>query len=182
MNNIARNYSTALFEIAKKYNILKEVNDQLQDISNLCTNSEINRFFCSKAIDYSLKEKILTKLQSKINLHIITINFMHIVIKNNKFFLWEDILTLFSKTFNEFAGIMVIQVTSSQPLTEDDKNTLINQLQKEYNKIIKATFVLDRSIIAGLIIHCTEINKLLDLSLATNLKNIEMNLLNNKCA
>lgn len=178
MVGIVNNYSKAIFDIAQKHNILDEVKIQIENIAALSSEVKINRFFCSYAIDFLSKQKIIDVLKIQYDLNSIVTRFLEVTVKNNRFSFWPDIYRAFLKSFHAACNIMLVDVTSSKELTKDEKNIIINSLSDQYNKKIQAHFVVDETIVAGLIFNLTEYNEILDLSLKNYLNNIELRLKN----
>jgi len=91
-------------------------------------------------------------------------HFLQVVIANNEFNLIPTIYKNFYNQYYNQANILDIIITTSRTLEPDEQKILKSELEKHYNKIIICNFIVDESIIAGLVLFLKNSNLMLDLS------------------
>lgn len=104
------------------------------------------------------------------------INFLKILIDNNRINLIFKIIQEYKKIYYKKNGIEEVLVTSAVTLSEREKIKISKYLEKLFDKKIVARYFVDGKILGGLVIK-TE-NKLFDVSLKNKLENLRNSIKN----
>jgi len=165
MSHIADNYSAIMLKIWQKHNGSKDLITQFDLIKNICVdNAKIYNFLCSPVVETQKKAVLFEDLLHEITIEKSLQHFLQVVIANNEFNLIPTIYKNFYNQYYNQANILDIIITTSRTLEPDEQKILKSELEKHYNKIIICNFIVDESIIAGLVLFLKNSNLMLDLS------------------
>lgn len=98
------------------------------------------------------------------------LNFLKIVVYNNRYSLLPSIESIYGLICDSEANIQRVNVTSAVDLSDDQKCKLEKKLSERYNKNVVASYILDDSIIAGLVLTTNAIR--IDMSVKNDLKQL----------
>lgn len=172
---IAKRYADALVESAKDSNLLQKVFDDLKLVeSTLTTSTELKEFLEKPVISHDDKKDVIAQV-FKNSVSEATLNFLLLLVDNNRFNLFEATVVEYSDRLDEINNIVKVKVVSAVDLNEDMKNKLIQKLEQKVSKKVVADYVLKPEIIAGLVIEIND--KTIDTSLKTKLNNMKKQLI-----
>lgn len=166
---IARRYALALSAFNDD-NIQNELNSIL-DI--LATSNDLNEFLQNPVITNTDKKEILEKVFVDFSANVK--NFLFILVEKNRFAYLKSIIDEYNSILDEKHNIKRVEIISAVELYDDEKNRLINNLQKKLSCDVKAQYVIDENIIAGLIIKIGD--KVIDNSLKTRFEGLKKQLI-----
>ena len=101
-------------------------------------------------------------------------NFVRLVARNRRLFALPGILTAFQSLMARDRGEATAQVTSAQPLTEDQKNELKTVIRDRLGKTVTIEAKVDPAILGGLIVKVG--SRMIDTSLRTKLMTMKTHL------
>ena len=84
------------------------------------------------------------------------INFLKVLVYNGRYRMFDSIKKMYCLLCDRKNNIQRCVVVSAVGLADDQKTNLENELAKKYNKTIEAEYVLDSSIMAGIVIKTDE--------------------------
>lgn len=166
----SKKYAKVLFDLAKGENSVLSVRDELSEISAIFDKSpETLDYLSSPAVENSLKANLLKEVfEGKIST--LTLNFLGILVENNDLNAINKIAEKFRDLVDEANNVLNVKVTTAVEMKPELKQKLEHKLEEKYSKKIKAEYVINKDIIAGII---TEISgQRCDYSFRTRLKNI----------
>ncbi len=177
-NDIARVYANSIFDIAKEKNILPQVEEELEAVSDVIAEDETFRnYLNTPGITKDIKKEFIDKVfAGKISEYIV--NLLKLLIDNSR----QEIINEIYEAFVELNDIannrqrITVITQSNLNATLLDKIKL--EIGKKLDKEIIVTEQVDESILGGIIIKIGDL--VIDGSLAKGLKNIRRNLLNSK--
>ena len=146
----AQRYANALMQVAIER---KEVDDILEDVrfiyNTLQGSRDLVLFLKSPIIKRDVKMKVLTELFGK-NIRELTRTFMKIMTRKNREDILPSVFASFLKKYNEYAGIVDINVVSAVKLSENEKKGLLKALEQKTGKKVQLHAQEDNSLKGGL--------------------------------
>jgi len=170
----AKRYAQALVQsIGDNYD---EILNDLSEIDNIIfQNNEFKTFFFHPIVSLKDKKDILNDtLKRRIN--DTSLNFIQILLDENRFSDFKTILYVFQKEVGKLKNKQKIDIISAVELDEETKTRLKNKLNEKLNKDIILNFSQNNDIIAGLILKTDD--KVLDLSLKNKFETLKKQALN----
>ena len=123
---------------------------QLRDFSVLMTqNAELEILFNTPAIPMKKKAAVLSEIGQHVGQHVVTRNFLRVVLEHERISSLEEIVEAFELLLNERLGIVVAQVSSARVLGESEKQELEKALIGRTGKRVQMNFSLDPGLIGG---------------------------------
>lgn len=142
-------YSKAFFELAIDENKLEIVKEQFNLIKHLYKeNLDFQKFLKAKSIDKTNKKQFLDKVLK--NFDTIMINFLKVLIDNNKINFIPEIYIEFIKCYQEKNQIQFFEVSSARKLKEEEINKIKNELKKIFSVQIELKNIVDKTLIGGM--------------------------------
>jgi F-type H+-transporting ATPase subunit delta len=146
---ITQKYSRALLEVAEEQGALKEVASGLERIElTFKKMPELAEFLTSPQIDWKIKLELSQILAQ--GLSALIINFIHLVMKNERQEILPYVPTEFRSILEERQKRARAVVTSVVPLTDDIKKQLTEKLKQKFQQEIILENKTDPEIIGGL--------------------------------
>ena len=168
----ASRYSLALFELAKENNVLNEVEDHSSAIINLIEASEDFRSLIkdpTNTINNQLGS--LKKISEQYQLNELLAKFLSFLVSKRRFFYVEKILKNFIETCSKKRGEIKAELISAKELTDNEINSIKEELSKNFSSKIKLNYKNDSSLIGGLIVQVG--STMVDTSIKNKLQQIE---------
>ncbi len=170
-------YVDSLFEVALENNISENIHNQINLINSLFSeNIEYIKLLSSPIISYKQKISILDNTFNS-NIDNYLLNFLKILIKNNRLNIFNKIVKGFNISYNKHHNIVDVKVITAKPLNDNLILKLKNKLSSLMCKNILIENIIKEDIIAGIIIEIQ--NSVLDASLKSKLNALKSSLQNN---
>lgn len=146
-------YVKALYELALESKLLEEVEKDMLSLQSVINESkEFNDFIKIPTIKISEKLKMIdTLFKGKLNK--ISIQFLHLLIKNNREIYLKRICLHFISYYKQNQGIKEAVITTAIPLSETHKNEIYAFITKKFKVNIELTEKVDPSIIGGFVLR-----------------------------
>lgn len=173
--NIAKKYANALFETANEMNKVELVMQNLIFIDEtLRTNEQLFAFFNNPIITRDDKKDVLQKIFA-IHIEKIVLDLMFVLVDNARIDAFDEIVNQYASIYNIKENIVKPNIISAVELDEEQKQKVIAKLQNKLNKKIIPNYVVDESIIAGMIIEIDD--KVIDFSLKEKFEQVQKQLI-----
>ena len=148
MNQIAQTYAEALFSLALEENKLSKLQEEGKTLLEIIDDNEdflllLDSRFMSKEERQDIASKILKDFDDDI------VNFIKVIIDNNRTNYIKDVLQAFNSLCNEYKGVKEGLIYSAFPLNKETINkikTKISQIEKMDVELISR---IDPSLIGG---------------------------------
>jgi len=146
---VAKRYAAAIFRAAVKAGAVKDVEEDLHGLVALLDGDPNFRdFVMSPETRRDQKRQIIDKLLSG-RVNRLTLNAVHLLLEKRR----EDEIWGVAEEYEtlrrEHEKVIYIKVTSAEPLTDAQRDTLLNKLSKELGKTLEPEFAVDNSLIGG---------------------------------
>ena len=165
-------YSLALYELAQESNATHEIEKDSLSIIQLISNSED---FNSLIKDPTNKKEdqlnVILKISEKFKINNLLTKFLSFLISKRRLFYVEKILKDFIETCSKKRGEIKAELTAAKELTENEINSIKEDLTKSFSSKIKLNYKYDPSLIGGLIVQVG--STMVDTSIKNKLQQIE---------
>lgn len=177
-SKISVRYSKAIFESAKEQNILDEIYEDFQLITNsIKANENFYQIFTSPLIKSKDKKNILESTFSNY-IAKISLKFLFMLVDNNRESYISDIARKFTSLYREYKNIKEVVLTTATDIDNSISQKFAENVSKELNCKVELVQNVKPEIIGGLVIKIE--NLLLDMSIETQLKEIKSELKSEK--
>lgn len=150
---LARKYSSAIFELAQEEQQLVPYGEQLRRVlDNLSTVPGIWGYFANPLIQRSDKKALLKQLfEGELSANVY--HFLLLLADKRRMALYPAIVEDFEKLSNEARGIVIADVTTAHGMSEAQREKLGNKLEAVTGKTVKLRLHEDPKIIGGVIVR-----------------------------
>lgn len=171
---VAKRYAYALFEVASERKQVDLVEIELQQIKQaIDENPAFLQFLQHPQIAKEVKKKEFQQVFGMIFSET-TMNFMNLLIDKNREDAFALVPQFFTEKANEVRGLVDAIVTSVKPLSDEQKEGLVQSFKKLLNKDIRIHNELDNSIMGGVVVQIGD--RLYDGSVAGKLNRLQQSL------
>lgn len=167
---IARRYANALSSFDNADVLAQEINMVSKTLNE---SKDLNEFLLNPIITISDKKDVLSKVFVDFSLNLK--NFLNILVEKNRFDYFDSILDELNIILDEKNNIKRVEIISAVELIDDEKNRLIDTLQRKLSCRVSANYSIDENILAGLIIKIGD--KVIDNSLKTRFSGLKRQLI-----
>lgn len=171
---IANRYVKALFELAEEEQMLETVFRDLMNLrEQLQTIPDLQPFLSQASIEWTHRQVVLDEIAQAY--HPIVKQALAVIGENHRMAELSIILDECEAHYNELKGILSAQVTTVIPLTETQKEQLIQKLKIQFDgQQILLEEKIDPNILGGVVVQLG--NRVLDGSIKTQLEKIKQEL------
>jgi len=149
---VARRYATALADVVLESNEASEVQRELAAWENIIQASpELQEVFRNPTIALDQKRALLKKLSERARPRQTTVNFLKVLLQNQRLTELSEINRKFAEVLDERAGMIAAKVTTARPVPEDFQQQLHTKLSSLTQKKVRIDFATDPDLIGGLV-------------------------------
>ncbi|MCF8008206.1 MAG: ATP synthase F1 subunit delta [Halanaerobiales bacterium] len=170
-NEIARQYSKALYEIGIEDDNLYELFKELKEFWQvLVDNQELKNVFFHQRILSEEKKKVFKKIfEGKISKELY--KFIMLLIDKRRIYFIELIIKEFKKLVNKHENVITVQITTAIEITEEIREKLKSKLKEHIDKKFEIEERCDPNIVGGMIVKVGDY--LIDGSIKSKLESLE---------
>ena len=156
MNNVAQEYGTALFMLASEEDKVAEYREGLAVFKKAFTDEpDYISFISSPGVPLTQRlQSITTVFSGYTNENVL--NFILLLCEKNRLQCFSEAETTFEALYDASKRILNVTVKSAVALSEDQKSKLEAKLEKNYKCKIDAKYVVDSSLLGGVIIEADD--------------------------
>ena len=148
MNQIAQTYAEALFSLGLEDKKLTKLQDEGKALSEIIHDNEdflllIDSRFMSREERQDIASKILKDFDEDI------VNFVKVLIANNRTNYIKDVLEAFNSLCNEYKGVKEGLIYSAFPLNKETINKIKNRISQIEGMDVELISRIDPSLIGG---------------------------------
>jgi F-type H+-transporting ATPase subunit delta len=149
---VARRYAAALADVVLERGEAREVQTELSDWeAMLQSNANLREVFANPTIALDKKRAVLNKLIDVSGPRPTTINFLKVLLQNQRLTELGEINRRFARVLDERAGLVAATVTTARPVSEDAQQSVRAKLRDLTGKRVRIDFATDPEIIGGLV-------------------------------
>lgn len=171
MNGGGKEYALALFSIMLENDQPEQIYADIEFVDRVFKdNQEYIEFLVNPSISKSERIEDLRKaFEGQICETVFS--FLNVIFEHRDMYVLLSAIDEFRTMYEQYMSIADAVVTSAVELTDDQKQRLVNKLTEVTGKTIRATYVIDKSIIGGLSVAVDGRNY--DGSVRKNLNNLK---------
>lgn len=176
-SRVASRYSKSLLELAVERKCDEQVYQEMAEISSLNqTSADFAALLKNPIVDSGRKKQVVNKLF--LSYSPTSRAFLELVIGRKREADLPDMAVSYMERYNKLKGVAKATVRSAIPLSSEAMSKVQKYLQGAVQKdSIELENIIDKSVIGGMVIHFED--RLLDLSVARELKEIRKHLIYN---
>lgn len=153
MGAVAKRYAVALFETAKEKNLLDQIEAELQAVArSLDEHPQFLELLYSPRIDQQVKKDTFNQIFAN-SLSETMLNFMNLLIDRHREGELNAILGHYTRQANQERGMEDALVTSVQPLTEAESESIKQHFGELTGKQIRLNNKINPAILGGMIVQ-----------------------------
>ena len=171
MNEISKEYGTALFALACEENAKHEYASALRTVKELLDESpEYKELISSPAIPLSDRLAVIEQAFSKtVPEHVLS--YLQLICEKGRFSCFNESVEQYNALLDASEQISAAKITSAIELTNEEKEKLVSKLESRYHCRISAEYYIDNAMLGGLIVELD--GKILDGSLCQRLREVK---------
>lgn len=171
MNEISKEYGTALFALACEENAKHEYAKALSTVKSLLDETpEYAELLSSPGIPLSERLAVIEKaFAESIPSHVVS--YLQLMCETGRFFCFEESVEQYNALLDASEQISTAKITSAVELTDEEKQKLVSKLEARYHCRISAEYYIDKALLGGLIVELD--GKILDGSLRQRLREVK---------
>ncbi len=172
-SKVASRYAKSLLDLGKEQNALETLIKDMTLIKEVCNeNPEFITLLKSPIVRGDKKRAIIKEVFYNSFNSEVTKAFVEIIIRKKRESILYAIAVSFISLHKKYHNIKIAKVTTSLPLSAEQKQSIIAQINKTEKATIELEEVVNKDIIGGLILRIED--KQLDESIRRKLLNLEM--------
>ena len=153
VSKAARRYATAMLQLAKERDEVEDIMNDMDLIRNTVSGSrELMLLLRSPIVKSSDKEQVLKKLFGERVTEPMRL-FLDLLVKKDREDLIGQIAEAFIALYNDYKGIIVVEVASAQDLSDKQQADLQKSLENRTGKTVRMNLKVDESLKGGLTVR-----------------------------
>lgn len=177
VSGIAGRYAAALFELANEAGSIDATGADLARFATLLDGSaDLDRLVKNPVFTAEEQVAALSAILAKANIGGLAGNFLKLVASKRRLFAVRGMIAGFNALVAEKKGIIAAEVTVASPLSDQNRQAVLEALQAQSGKSIALTERVDPSIIGGLVVKMG--SRMIDASLKTKLNAMKIAMTN----
>lgn len=149
---LAKRYAKALFELAVDNRSQEKVFSDLRGLNEIFSKEkETHEFLASPLITPSQKEAVLKQVLENKNVSKEVIETILLLARNERLGIFSDLVHAFEKEIDASNGVIRGKVRSASALAPEERGRIEQTVEKFLKKKVIMTYVVDPSVIGGLV-------------------------------
>lgn len=171
MNEIGKEYGAALFKLACETGCTKEYGEALKDIRcAFSENPDYVNLLASPGIPVSERLGVIdSAFASSVPEHVLS--YLKLLCEKGRLSCFEEACAEYASLFDVSQRVIHARVISAVPLTDQEKESIIQKLEKTHKGKVLAEYTVDPDILGGVIVEID--GKILDGSLRHRLRDVK---------
>ena len=172
---ISTRYARAVYEYAEQNNCETAIYEEVKLLAkNYGDFPNLQKVLLNPTISIEKKIQVLITACG-ININPVLEKTIKMVVENGRAEYMENIALMYQEIYRKAKGIVVVNLTTAEPLTEEIQQALLKIVPKEENeKIFEFDKTIDSSIIGGFILEIKD--RQMDASVKKQLNQLKLNL------
>jgi F-type H+-transporting ATPase subunit delta len=172
---VTRRYAKALFHLAREQKVLEQVESDMANVREIAEESpEFSVLLQSPIIQVQEKRQIISEI-FKGKIHQLSYDFLNLLLDKNREDLLSGIITHFLEYIDELRGILRGDLRAAYPLSDQQKESLKDQLDRITGKNVIINEQIDSTLIGGFVIKMED--TVIDASIKNQLNKLRETLL-----
>jgi F-type H+-transporting ATPase subunit delta len=152
MRRIARPYAQAMLSVAGSTESAAAVRDQLAAFQAALSGSkDLTAFFANPAVPLDSKGRALGQLGDRLNLLPLSRRLLQALLTRHRLGSLDEIVAGMTEAIQARQGVAVAEVTTAEPLGDDERQQLKTVLEKKAGKRLELRERVDPTLLAGFV-------------------------------
>ena len=175
-SSTSKSYALALFELAKENSELNKVEDGINGIKALLSeSSDFKEMILNPTVTKEEKNKVIIKIVDQYNFCQTLKKFLGFLTIKNRLFFLNQIIDSFLNLTSSSKGELKAKLLSSKELSKMELEKIRNELSKDFQSPIKIDYKYDPDLIGWLVIQIGSV--MVDTSIKSKLKQLQKNMI-----
>ena len=176
LNSTSKSYALALYELAKENSELNKVEDGMDGIKALLSNSsDFKEMILDPAITKEEKNKVIIKMADQYSFCQTLKKFLGFLTIKNRLFFLNQIIDSFLDLVSSSKGELKANLLSSKKLSKVELEKIRSELSKDFQSPIKIDYKHDPNLIGGLVIQVGSV--MVDTSIKNKLRQLQKSMI-----
>ena len=176
LNSTSKSYALALYELAKENSELNEVDDGMNGLKTLLSNSfDFKEMILNPTVTKEEKNKVIIEMVNQYNFCQTLKKFLSFLTSKNRLFFLNQIIDSFLDLVSSSKGELKAKLLSSKELSKEELEKIRNELSKDFQSPIKIDYKYDPDLIGGLAIQIGSV--MIDTSIKSKLKQLQKSMI-----
>jgi len=176
LNSTSKSYALALFELAKENSELNKVEDGMDGIKTLLSNSsDFKEMILNPTVKKEEKSKVIIKMADQYSFCQTLKKFLGFLTIKNRLFFLNQIIDSFLDLVSSSKGELKAKLLSSKKLSKAELEKIRSELSKDFQSPIKIDYKHDPNLIGGLVIQVGSV--MVDTSIKNKLRQLQKSMI-----
>jgi len=176
LNSTSKSYALALYELAKENSELNKVEDGINGIKTLLSeSSDFKEMVLNPTVTKEEKNKVIIKMVDQYSFCQTLKKFMGFLTIKNRLFFLNKIIDSFLNLVSSGKGELKAKLFSSKELSKAELEKIRIELSENFKSALNIDYKYDPDLIGGIIIQVGSV--MVDTSIKTKLKKLEKNMI-----
>ena len=173
MAGVAGRYALALYELARESGAVDATSGELERFQALLEGSEdLRRLVKSPVFSAGEQQAALQAIFNTVGIDALAARLILLLARNRRLSAVSEVIQAYRRLIAQARGEVTADVTSAEPLTAAQLDTLKNDLAQAVGRNVMLVTRTDGSLIGGLIVKIG--SRMIDASLKTKLQNLKL--------
>jgi len=175
-NSTSKSYALALYELAKENSELHKVEDEMNGLNILLSeSSDFREMILNPTITKEEKNKIIIEMANQYSFCQTLKKFLGFLTIKNRLFFLNQIIDSFSDLVSSGKGELKAKLLSSKELSKAELEKIRSELSKDFQSPIKIDYKHDPDLIGGLVIQVGSV--MVDTSIKSKLRQLQKSMI-----
>ena len=175
-NSSSKSYALALYELAKENSELNKVEDEMNGLKVLLSESfDFRGMILNPTVTKEEKNKVIIEMVNQYNFCQTLKKFLSFLTSKNRLFFLNQIIDSFLDFVSSNKGELKAKLFSSKELSKAELEKIRIELSENFKSALNIDYKYDPDLIGGIIIQVGSV--MVDTSIKTKLKKLEKNML-----
>lgn len=172
-SGLAGRYALALFELARDQDALETIAANLASLKQMLAESpELQRLIRSPVLSREEQARALAVLGERADFAALTRQFLGLLAQKRRLFTLPDVIEAYDAMLAEQRGEVGAEVVSAVPLSDEQLESVTQQLTAAVGQTVKLSTAVDPSLLGGLVVRVG--SRMIDASIRTKLHQLEL--------
>ena len=175
-NSTSKSYALALYELAKENSELNKVEDEMNGLKALLSeSSDFKEMILNPIVTKEEKNKVIIKMVNQYSFCQTLKKFLGFLTIKNRLFFLDRIIDSFLNFTSGSKGELKAKLLSSKELSKAELEKIRNELSKDFQSPINIDYKYDPDLIGGLVIQIGSV--MVDTSIKTKLGQLQKSMI-----
>ena len=173
VSGLAGRYAGALFELAQDQDVLDAIATDLHSLRDLLEESaDLARLIRSPVLSRDEQARALAAVGERAGFAPLTRQFLGLLAHKRRLFALPDVIEAYDAMLAEHRGEVGAEVVSAVPLSEEQLESVKQQLTAAVGQTVQLSTAVDPSLLGGLVVRVG--SRMIDASIRTKLHQLEL--------